>query len=66
MEGFVSLLLFAGFFYLVMRFGCGAHLVHGHGAHEPTRDDVPGPASERPSGRRGAPHEAADVKTGVR
>ncbi len=34
MSGFVSLLLFAGFFYLMMRFGCGAHMVHGgHGDH---------------------------------
>ena len=33
MEGVVSLLLFAGFFYLLMRFGCGAHMVHGHGPH---------------------------------
>jgi YHS domain-containing protein len=38
MERFISLLLFALFFYLMMRFGCGAHMVHGHGAryeHEP-------------------------------
>ena len=34
MSGWVSLLLFAGFFYLLMRFGCGAHMVHGdHGDH---------------------------------
>jgi YHS domain-containing protein len=33
--GLFSLLLFAGFFYLMMRFGCGAHMVHGgHGGHE--------------------------------
>jgi len=31
MDGLLSLLLFAGFFYLMMRFGCGAHMVHGHG-----------------------------------
>jgi len=31
MEGLGSLLLFAGLFYLMMRFGCGAHMVHGHG-----------------------------------
>jgi len=31
MNGLVTLLLFAGFFYLMMRFGCGAHAVHGHG-----------------------------------
>ena len=34
MEGLFSLLLFAGFFYFMMRFGCGAHMVHGHGGHE--------------------------------
>ncbi|MBZ5540202.1 MAG: YHS domain-containing protein [Acidobacteriia bacterium] len=30
MSGLLSLLLFAAFFYLMMRFGCGAHMVHGH------------------------------------
>lgn len=35
MEGLISLLLFAAIFYLMMRFGCGAHMVHGHGGgHE--------------------------------
>jgi YHS domain-containing protein len=34
MEGLGSLLLFALFFYLMMRFGCGAHMAHGsHGGH---------------------------------
>ena len=33
MESIFGLLLFAGFFYLMMRFGCGAHMVHGHGGH---------------------------------
>lgn len=33
MDGLFSLLLFAVFFYLMMRFGCGAHMVHGHGGH---------------------------------
>lgn len=33
MEGLLSLLLFAGLFYFMMRFGCGAHRVHGHGGH---------------------------------
>lgn len=32
MEGLISLLLFAALFYLMMRFGCGARMVHGHGA----------------------------------
>ena len=34
MSGLGSLLLFAAFFYFMMRFGCGAHMVHGHGGHE--------------------------------
>lgn len=33
MERVLSFLLFAGMFYLMMRFGCGAHMVHGHGGH---------------------------------
>ena len=34
MEGLFSLLLFAVFFYVLMRFGCGAHMIHGgHGGH---------------------------------
>ena len=33
MEGLLSLLLFAAFFYFMMRFGCGAHMVHGHAGH---------------------------------
>jgi len=31
MDGLLSFLLFAGFFFLMMRFGCGSHMVHGHG-----------------------------------
>ncbi len=35
MEGLLWLLAFAAFFYLMMRYGCGAHMVHGHhGGHE--------------------------------
>ena len=30
MDGFLSFLLFAGLFYVMMRFGCGAHMAHGH------------------------------------
>lgn len=33
MERVLSFLLFAGMFYLMMRFGCGAHMVHGHSGH---------------------------------
>lgn len=34
MSGWVWLLIWAGLFYLMMRFGCGAHMVHGHGGDE--------------------------------
>jgi YHS domain-containing protein len=34
MEGLLTLLLFAGVFDFMMRFGCGAHMVHGHGGPE--------------------------------
>ncbi len=33
MEGLGSLLLFAAFFFLMMRFGCGSHMMHGHASH---------------------------------
>ena len=33
MEGLGSLLLFAVLFYVMMRYGCGAHMIHGHGSH---------------------------------
>jgi len=33
MRGLLTLLLYAGLFYLMMRFGCGAHMIHGHGGH---------------------------------
>lgn len=36
MDGLFSLLLFAGLFFLMMRFGCGAHI--GHGGHGMTRN----------------------------
>ncbi len=35
MNGLLSLLFVAVFFYLMMRFGCGAHMVHGsHAGHD--------------------------------
>ena len=33
MEGLLSLLLFGGLFFLMMRFGCGAHVMHGGHDH---------------------------------
>jgi YHS domain-containing protein len=33
MRGLLPFLLYGAFFYLMMRYGCGAHMVHGHGGH---------------------------------
>ena len=37
MDGLISFLLFAVFFYFMMRFGCGAHMAHGH--HNSAKSD---------------------------
>lgn len=34
MDRLLSFMLFVAFFYLMMRFGCGAHMVHGRHNHE--------------------------------
>jgi hypothetical protein len=34
MDRIISFFLFAAFFYFLMRFGCGAQMVHGHHHHE--------------------------------
>ena len=36
MSGLLSFLLFGALFFVMMRFGCGAHV--GHGGHAPQRD----------------------------
>ncbi len=38
MADWVSFLIFAGLFFILMRFGCGAHLIRGHSNHR-KRDD---------------------------
>ena len=38
MEGLGTFLLFAVIFFLMMRFGCGAHAVHGRGGHHHDSD----------------------------
>ena len=43
MEGLFSLFVFGLFFYFMMRFGCGAHMVHGktdHGSNTDSDDSV--------------------------
>ena len=40
MGGLVSFLLFGALFFVMMRFGCGAHVGHGgHGGHTHQRDN---------------------------
>ena len=45
----LQFLLFAALFYLIMRFGCGSHAVHGHHRHEGHDGTATGP-SGRSSG----------------
>jgi len=41
MEGLGSFLLFAILFYVLMRYGCGAHMIHGgHGSGNKDHDHV--------------------------
>ena len=39
MDGLLSFVIFVASFYLMMRFGCGAHLMRGHGRHARHRAD---------------------------
>ena len=39
MGGLSSLIIFALFFYFMMRFGCGAHIAHGHHNHVDNEND---------------------------
>jgi len=39
MEGLGSLLLFAVLFFLMMRYGCGAHMMQGHGGHAQGKEE---------------------------
>jgi len=40
MDRVISFLLFGLLFYLMMRFGCGSHAVHGHHHHGEDRGTV--------------------------
>jgi hypothetical protein len=31
MDGWLGILIFAALFFVMMRFGCGAHMMRGHG-----------------------------------
>jgi YHS domain-containing protein len=55
-DSMISFLLFAVFFYFMMRFGCGSHKTHGHHSHskadkaEPIIDPVCGKVVEQEQG----------------
>lgn len=41
MADWISFLIFAGLFYVMMRYGCGAHMIHGHhGKHKKSKTDT--------------------------
>ena len=50
MESLGSLILFIVLFYVMMRFGCGAHMAHGH-AHHDSNDDHDG-GGKKPIGHK--------------
>ncbi len=43
MDGLFTFLIFAVIFYLLMRYGCGAHMVHGHGGSHSHQDEYDDP-----------------------
>jgi len=47
MEGLLSLLIYAVLFYFLMRYGCGAHVVHGHHQHK-AEDNLTDPVCGKP------------------
>lgn len=50
MGGLLWLLLFAGLFFVMMRFGCGAHIMHGsHGGHGEAEDGGRDPVCGMPA-----------------
>jgi len=49
MEGLITFLLFGALFFVMMRFGCGAHVHGGHGGHGGQRG-AEGHAAHGPGG----------------
>ena len=48
MEPWLYYLLFGIFFVVMMRFGCGSHVMGGHGRHDHTSDRSPGAEPSNP------------------
>ncbi|MDE2493772.1 MAG: YHS domain-containing protein [Alphaproteobacteria bacterium] len=50
MSALLYFALWAGLIFVIMRFGCGAHVMgHGHGAHDGRRDGTAAGGGSRPS-----------------
>ena len=55
MSGLLWLLIWGAFFYVMMRFGCGSHMVHGgHGGHGGHGDRDPESGGGEPHGGHGS------------
>ncbi len=63
---FVSLLAWGGLLFVMMRYGCGAHMMGGHGHHgggegkssgDPTKDPVCGMEIDPPRAAAASVHE---------
>lgn len=57
MESLFSFLIFAVFFYVMMRFGCGAHMVHGHRGGHASEDTGQAKHIDLVCGKHVAPNE---------
>ena len=66
MQSLVYFLLFGGLFLLMMRFGCGSHVMghggHGHGGHD---HGEPGPSGAGAGAGPSSPDEAKDPVCGM-
>ena len=60
MSGLISFLLFAGLFFVMMRFGCGAHAGHGGHGGDAGHDSAHGSPGQRALG------ESVDPVCGMR
>lgn len=64
MESLFSFLIFAVFFYVMMRFGCGAHMVHGNHSRHRADDADQTKLIDPVCGKYIAPNEGYGKMTG--
>ena len=52
MDGWIWIAVYAGLFFVMMRYGCGAHMMgHNHSRHE-NGEDQEGPEKRQPRGKQ--------------